>query len=138
MSIRTITNYFLIANILVSVSPDNILEWVFRIFIECLVSFCCLYGILSKRTHFMEPWMYMCGLATLWSTIYTICVAVGIEDSGYDFSVQSFNLYFAILSVIIALNIYKLNGFYSLYRQIKSIKSQARHQIFYDNENEHV
>lgn len=78
----------------------------------------------------MQPWLIISTLTLLWPVGYIIGVTMGFEESGSVFSTHSKHL-FAIVALII-LDFYILNGFYSLYKQIKEIKSQTGHQIFYN------
>ncbi|KAL5277596.1 hypothetical protein ACFFRR_002679 [Megaselia abdita] len=117
------------------VSFDNISEWVVRIFIECVISFTCLYGIFSRKTSFIMPWIYWSMLHILLTFISTIVILCGFEDVGMNFSTKM--VCFVLYLIIIAFQLYKLNGFYSYYKIMRDEKTQ-RHQIFYDNVNEDI
>lgn len=102
------------------------------------MSFACLYGILSKKSSFMIPWMSSCFLSNIVEGLDMFCIAIGIEEPWMKVIPFNKALYLSCATVFVAFNLYKLNGFYSLFKQIKNIKEQTRHQIFYDNDQEQI
>lgn len=95
--------------------------------IQYSVIFSCAYGIIRQKSKYLLPYIIFEGVVILDCLMVLICIPFGLViDEEFNevwlISMYTFDVIFAF---------YCLNGFYSIYKQIKKLEEEIDQQSFY-------